>query len=480
MFQIAEHRVPEGQHDPGSLLQRREPYGLSVLLRRFIGLALALIFLFCLCFHPLQAREGIVETRDGRIYQGHVRLESNLLVVVSAERDLLAFVAPTNLAELSFPKETPEADGEIYAGERVLPAPWQAEDVGKASLAGQAAGIGSVFLLRSSGTNIIGQSDAFHFVYKEVQGDSEIVARVLRVESAAPWAKAGLMMREGLGADARNVFLAATPQRVGVLQWRDTAGDATRGEVHRDLLAPGWLRLRREGNTFTASKSRNGRQWSLAARIEIPMRENILVGMALAGAVDSNSEQGQFPRARATLDNVREAPFLLNDSFTPAVHLQSGSVVVGRIRSANERQIDFAGAAAPEPISTRNVARILFRWLPDGLSWKVAAGQPGVLLSSGEFVEGDFKGIERGRVKISSVLLGIRSFDLNNELIALVLRKPSAGARLYEVKTTGGSLWIGAALQIEKDHLILQERSLGAWKIPLYEVMELRRRANTG
>src|SRR4051794_9755640 len=109
MLQTAEHRVPEGQLGPGSMLQRGAPDGSSALIKPFIGRALALAFVFCFSFQPAQAREGIVETRDGRIYQGHVRLESNLLVVVSAERDVLAFVAPTNLAELSFPNETPGA-----------------------------------------------------------------------------------------------------------------------------------------------------------------------------------------------------------------------------------------------------------------------------------------------------------------------------------------------------------------------------------
>jgi hypothetical protein len=210
------------------------------------------------------------------------------------------------------------------------------------------------------------------------------------------------------------------------------------------------------------------------------MGEEIFVGLAVAGVREPRTERGPFQSNRSIIDSVREAPFLANESFTPAVELQSGSVVVGRIAFADERQIHFAGQLSSSPLSTFNVARILFRWLPDGLSAKISLGRPGLLLTSGEFIEGDFKGIERGQVKFSSVLLGMRGFDLNNDVIAVVFRKAFAGPRLYEVKTQGGSTWVGAGLQIDQAQIILQERSLGAWKIPIYEVMEIRRRATTG
>ena len=74
----------------------------------------------------------------------------------------------------------------------------------------------------------------------------------------------------------------------------------------------------------------------------------------------------------------------------------------------------------------------------------------------------------------------MRSFDVNNETIAVVLRKPSTGPRLYEVRTLDGSTWIGASLAIDDGHIVLRERSLGIWKIPFHEVIEVRRTARAG
>ncbi len=425
----------------------------------------------------LPAREGVVQTRDGHVLEGHIRFDSNLVVVANSAKDLLAFVDLTNLAELTFKPEPTVLRSEAAAADGGLPGPWRSEDIGSARLAGAATCHSGLFRLRSWGTNIFGESDAFHFLYKPVSGDSEMVARVLLVQSSAPWAKAGLMMRESLAADSRNVLLALTPGRAGVFQGRETKGDTTTGDGQRGAFVASWIKLRREGDIFTAAKSRNGRQWSVAGRVTIPMREEIFVGMAVTGVQETTAGRSWHRNAGAVLDNVREAPFLANDSFLPVVQLQSGSRAVGRILLADEREIQFAGAPAPSPVPTFSVARILFRWLPDGLSKKLAPGRPGVLLASGEFIEGDFKGIEKGQVKISSVLLGLHSFDLNNDLVAVALRKPSSVPHEYEVKTLDGSVWMGAGLRIEQDQVLLQERSLGVRKIAIHELLELKRTA---
>src|SRR5205085_3833633 len=115
---------------------------------------------------------------------------------------------------------------------------------------------------------------------------------------------------------------------------------------------------------------------------------------------------------------------------------------------------------------------------PYGLSAKLRSGHPGVLLTSGEFIEGEFKGVERGRVTISSVLLGLRSFDVNNDVIAVAIRNSMAGSRLYEITTADGSLWVAAAIDIQKENLILHEQSLGLLKIPFHDLIEVRRRTN--
>ena len=48
-----------------------------------------------------EGREGYVRTRKGELYEGHVRFESNAVVVVSAARELWARVRVEDIAALS-------------------------------------------------------------------------------------------------------------------------------------------------------------------------------------------------------------------------------------------------------------------------------------------------------------------------------------------------------------------------------------------
>src|SRR6266704_573726 len=160
----------------------------------------------------LWARQGLVETRDGKRFQGQIRLDTSALIIADAKRDLLARVEATNFLELTFQADAAEAPAPAADGadddETTAPSSgWRSEDIGSVNLGGSASWNAGVLRVESSGTNIAGDSDAFHFVYRRVKGDSEIVTRVLQVQPSAPRAKAGVMMRDDLSADCRNVLL---------------------------------------------------------------------------------------------------------------------------------------------------------------------------------------------------------------------------------------------------------------------------------
>jgi regulation of enolase protein 1 (concanavalin A-like superfamily) len=425
-------------------------------------------------------REGVVETRSGAVYEGQVRLRSNAVLVANVMKSSLAQVPFTHIRSLRMSPPSAEPNGPspdhsapasilnpAGASSRWVPGPWQSEDVGSARTAGDALVSAGLFRVRSSATNVTADSDAFHFVSKQVKGDSEIIARVVYAQLTHPWAKAGLMMREKLTADSRNVLLAVTPT-MGVFQWRTDDGQTTTpGEQSRGLSVPCWIRLKREGDTIAGYRSSNGRQWGLVSKTVLPMAEEIFVGLALAGGRQDRLSQ-------ATFAEVSEAPSLRKSSFVPQVELQSGSVVTGWIRSVDETAVEFLGAPPKASLSTFAVARIIFQWLSPRQAAQIRSGRPGVLLATGEFVEGSFKGIEKGKAQISSVLFGLRRFDVDDEVIALVLRKATAWPHQCEVKTVDGSTWRGTAPEAGDGEVTMQEASVAHCRIPLYELAELR------
>lgn len=424
----------------------------------------------CLWASTALAGEGVVETWDGKSYEGRVRLDPNLVIVANLKKDLLVEIAAGKVAEVTFGSEIlPEAPGELEEGGNALPSPWQSDDIGSLNLPGSADCLSGIFRIKNSGTNILGESDSFHFVYKPVKGNSEMVARIIGLDGKSPWAKAGLMMRENLNADARNVWLGVTAGGGGLFQWRGSYRGDTTAVQASEMFVPYWLRLRRDGDSFSAYVSRSGRRWRKVETVKLALPEEIFVGLASSGNNDSVLN-------RAMIDNVREAPVLASSSFVTQIALQSGSVLAGRVQSADNTAIRFAGPLPKTPVPASAVAHILFQWLPFRFGPRIKAGRPGLILSTGEFVEGEFKGIENGRVTISSVLFGLRSYDIFNESMAVILRAPLNPKADCDIITRDGSLWRGTDLRVGRNEVLIEESSLGKKHLPVYELKEIRRR----
>src|SRR5262249_38942966 len=169
------------------------------------------------------------------------------------------------------------------------------QDIGRVATAGGATfSNNGAYTVQASGSDIWDTSDSFQYVYRPLVGDGEIVARVVGVGPTDFWAKAGLMIRNGLAADAKNAFVLETPNVFGhnepVFQWRTTTADFTNGAGagFGTQAAPLWLRLVRTGNTFTgywAKDIHNGTkpgQWNqLGGPVQIDMAGQVYVGLAV-------------------------------------------------------------------------------------------------------------------------------------------------------------------------------------------------------
>jgi len=420
----------------------------------------------------LLAREGFVQTRDGKVYEGHVRFESNAVIVANAARELWAEVALTNLSGVTFAARPVDEARTAFEQRAVgLPNPWISEDIGSVQHTGTAEFRNGAFRVQSSGTNVLSESDSCHFVFKPVQGVSEIVARVTKVQLTDPWARAGLMMRESLAADSRHVFLSVTAARGGVFQWRERLGEETSVTLDRAMVVPYWLKLKRDGNIFTALRSPNGKRWAQVDRLTMSATRELYVGLAAVGVRGNVLNESVF-------EQVEEGLSLRNRWFVPQVQLQSGTMQMGYIATMDDTAIYFERDSDKEPVSTLSVANIRFQPLPSRSAWILNARRAGALLNTGEFIEGECRGIEGGRVILSSVPLGLCRYDVNSEVVAVVLRRRDASVgHPYEVKTTDGSVWLGSEVTIDQSGVLIRELALGPRRIPVHEVMELRRRS---
>jgi fibronectin type 3 domain-containing protein len=170
------------------------------------------------------------------------------------------------------------------------------QDIGDVAMPGNASYGEGIYTVQASGDDVFGSADAFHYFYRPLPGDGEIVARVLSVQNTDPFAKAGVMIRESLAADARNAFLLITPNPDNGVRFQrrfDPGGDTTRN-FDVGFTAPYWLRLVREGNTFTAYRSADGVDWISLGSVTITMANDVYVGLALTAHNNSALNTSTF------------------------------------------------------------------------------------------------------------------------------------------------------------------------------------------
>jgi regulation of enolase protein 1 (concanavalin A-like superfamily) len=81
------------------------------------------------------------------------------------------------------------------------------------------------------------------------------------------------------------------------MQFRDATGDATAGAGSGTGTAPGWVRLSRAGDVFTAEWSTDGTTWTTIGRATVAMPPTVLAGLAV-------TSHNTWATAAASFDDV--------------------------------------------------------------------------------------------------------------------------------------------------------------------------------
>ena len=89
---------------------------------------------------------------------------------------------------------------------------WLSQDIGPVERTGRTTIDNGRFTIQSSGKDISSRTDGFRYVYKPLNGDGSIEARVVQLSNTSPWSKAGLMIRESMAGEAPAVSIAVTPE----------------------------------------------------------------------------------------------------------------------------------------------------------------------------------------------------------------------------------------------------------------------------
>jgi hypothetical protein len=170
---------------------------------------------------------------------------------------------------------------------------WTREGVGVLSLwfrghpaymGGFVEGPTGTYTMTAEGADIWGNSDQFHFAWKEISGASSIVAKVQSVSDTDPWAKAGVMIRDTLEAGSRHAMVVVTPGNGVAFQYRDNVdGASSTAAQETGISAPQWVKMERSiGGLVRAYYSADGNTWTqLGTPQTVTMNMPMYIGIAL-------------------------------------------------------------------------------------------------------------------------------------------------------------------------------------------------------
>jgi hypothetical protein len=238
------------------------------------------------------------------------------------------------------------------------------------------------------------------------------------------------------------------------------------------------------GDQSWLSETKSGIPLASGERYDLRLQLQSRSGSPVAGLMWSSASVSKTNIPATHLFPSRAAstrgPVPIDSGKTPpGLVLRNGAFLAGAIEAASETSIRAAGLLKNTPLSTVNVARILCQPLSKSMEARIVPGRTGVLLARGDFVDGDFRGIEDGQVKVSSILFGTRSFDAKKEVLAVALREISPAAANYEIQLRDQSMLPAGAVMFERDALVIQDPVLGVVRLPAGDLAVLWRRSSS-
>ena len=221
------------------------------------------------------------------------------------------------------------------------PSPWKSGDIGGSISHGAYGYANGTFTISASGSDIWNTSDQQGYTYQAFSGDLTIIARVtslstyrgLAADGSDQWAKAGVMIRESLDANAKVVNCFVTPGNGADVQSRSTAGAAmvNNGGIG-GVVAPSWVRLQRAGDVMTGSISTDGSTWQTVTSVTVPMNQVVFAGLSLTSHNDGVLSVANYSNVSTTGSAVAPASWP-----TPTTAPYVAGSLAGRLSSILDR-----------------------------------------------------------------------------------------------------------------------------------------------
>ncbi len=189
---------------------------------------------------------------------------------------------------------------QIQINSNDLPLPWNLDPVGTSNLAGARKLSSGIFTVAGAGL-LADRQHSGSFVSQTLTGDGQITARVSKLHNTGKAARVGVMIRESLAANSRQIFMGVNgTSTYHWLRRSGTGGSTSKTTKTVPSTAATWVRLVRSGNTVTAYRSTNGKSWIKMGSSKVKMSKNCYIGLWVSSGSKTLQNTSQFNKVVVT------------------------------------------------------------------------------------------------------------------------------------------------------------------------------------
>ncbi|WP_198679999.1 TolB family protein [Aureibaculum luteum] len=155
------------------------------------------------------------------------------------------------------------------------------------------------YTITGSGVNVWGANDQFQYIYKSIQGDFILRARVKFVgKGIDPHRKIGWMIRNNLSSNSPEVHASIHGDGLTSLQYRKTNGGETEQIIESDNKMPDVVQLERRGHDYYMSTAKFGDSLVTTKLEGVNLRNEVFVGLYVCSHNPDVMEKAIFSNVR--------------------------------------------------------------------------------------------------------------------------------------------------------------------------------------
>ena len=211
----------------------------------------------------------------------------------------------------------------------------------------------------------------------------------------------------------------------------------------------------------------------LEGRVELQASGKLKIGDVIVSPEDVQLVEFDHPPVVVSTNEIERLAVGLMAVENPGALSLKGTYIALPVIALNDTKVSFEGDPKEIFLSTHNISAIFFGSISLGQAEDLRSRKPGVLLRSGDYVEGKPLGIHEGKIEIESILFGRMTYPIGIEVVALWMKKPELDPKQYAIRTRAGDLILSDKMKVELGALVVDRSPLRNHRINQQEIVSI-------